>query len=471
MIDITAYGAGPGKSGAENHTAIQQAINDAAEARSTLYIPGGVYDLQGTGLLLQEGDGTPADGLIVQGDGPTSVLRMTGHIANVLRGEGSSRVTCRDFALDVGPSGSYYRGVWLADGSHYAVERLNCTGQVSGGNPSAAVVIGRATDARVVDCFVPDGGGQGIRLNLVTRCRVRGNTLVGVTSKPLIGLALVDCMYAHVTGNHVEGVKCDDDHQLGYGIMLYRNVAASSEGHHVTENTVLGTEGTGIYVQGCPLSIVEGNIADDVVDDQQGSLAMGGVVSTLGPGVVGLNLVRSSSRHGVYARSDETTGDAPMAVVGNAAEDIEEYGVLADVSNGAVVGNAMRDVIGGVRTGAKRKNTAIVGNSVAGRGTAVERGVHLKEASEMAVVGNAIEGVGGPGVTIDLKSRRNLVLGNIAKDCGAQGSQPTTRAGIVSSGGDAAASDNLTVSNAVEGVVEYSGSPGGNEYNHNKDVD
>lgn len=109
----------------------------------------------------------------------------------------------------------------------------------------------------------------------ITRCTCSSTSV-------LCNINLFDISHSLIQGNTCSGAIINDgaNHFGGYGILLYStgNNPFSVHNNKVLGNTVINTQGTGIYLQNCSASVVGGNnisFTGSLQDD--GSLSVGGV--------------------------------------------------------------------------------------------------------------------------------------------------------------------------------------------------
>jgi hypothetical protein len=389
----------------------------AAALAARVRAGGGVVDIpEGRFELSRPVEIPPqAVNIVVRGRGPASLLhaRFPGPVFRATR---ATNIRFEAFRI----SGTFSKGIFVSDSTEVTVR--DC-------------VIEGATD--------PDGGKAGalggVVLSNVARAHIERNVLSGNGSRAFdIGgdivalsggtceeleivanrcmskdvsynIGLFNTRRSRIIGNHVSGARVFGEGLAGgYGIMLYRTPGGTSGENVVGENIVSETEGSGIYLQNAPHSIVAANVVIRAALRQiDTSLQVGGIaVGREGPVSITGNVVERPGSAGISVGGEGST------VVGNVVVAPAGAGIyLRDFQSGTVSGNSVDGGNVGIKNApaAPTRGVLITSNVLRNWTTA---GVQLEAAVDSHVVGNQASSEGA-GIPILIKGcHRVVVTGN-----------------------------------------------------------
>lgn len=276
--------------GASNAARITSALADAARlGGGTLLFPSGVYAI-GAGLAV------PSDRITIAGEGRSTVFDArfaAGSRDFVWTAVARHDLTFRDFVL----RGAHSGGVRIHGSSGCRVVAVDISGatRVNTQGFCAGIYVSDVDDLTIDRCAL-SGNGRGraagaendadICANMgseqIRNSRITNNRCLSTTAHQ--NVAIFDPVDLVVSGNTVSGaiVSQRGAEKQGYGIMLYHTATlprARRGACRVSDNVVNDTEGSGIFIQGIPDTIVAGNAVARAGGAQtDGALAVAGIV-------------------------------------------------------------------------------------------------------------------------------------------------------------------------------------------------
>ena len=368
-VNVLDYGADPTGS-ADSTSAIQAAIATGLD----VYVPDGTFKLTSALTLTTSNQS-------IFGNGAKSYLKQTISDVNTFYGSGLSNVTISNLRVTPAPghasvdnaaitfnasnycvvdnvtvdynSASAFHGIWLVNSSNNRITNnlfLNAPGTngvifTAGG---ADIVFTELSSYNIIDnnqCV--SGNVYGINITTNTNGNTVGN---------------------HITNNTVSNCTA-------YGIILYggdpnKYIGSSVISNNIVKNITGGALtivsppekwfGAGIYLNGVVNSTISNNVVEDTcLQTTASSLPIGAICGTQNANIVTGNVIRNSSKVGIYFSS------------GNAASTFPEpINVSAIVSNNII-------------------------NST------VEDGIKMYNGRRVTVEGNSLYSIGTSGITVD----------------------------------------------------------------------
>jgi parallel beta-helix repeat protein len=353
VLDYGAVGDGV----ADDSAAIQAAITDLTASGGTLFFPNGTYKIESTvtlasnvSLIANTNAALTLDVAEVGLQIPASATNITisgftisGTFSRAISSALSD--TCTNIKI-IGNTISgatlvgagYTSGIFLLGASDCLVKENTLSGNGMGGIADFSADIA---------FYAPNATSTG------SRNRVLDNTCKSTTVKYHITAFNIDnCL---IDGNYCSGAQTSSANNDGYGIVVYDTASYTlpytlTNFNTISNNTVTGTEGTGIYVVSTSNTTVTGNTVSYVATVQNDTtLPVGGIVINGGFSsqntVVG-NTVSSSGKDGIVSSANLTTTISGNTVTASAQHGIHLRGANQSitVTGNTVSGNTERGI-------------------------------------------------------------------------------------------------------------------------------
>ena len=419
VIDVTSFGA-TGNGTTDDTAAILVAVAAIPPTGGVLFFPPGTYKTTMPILVTRSS-------VAVRGVGDASQIDATVAGDGALVFSGGSWVRAQDLRI----IGKFSSGIWLRGCSNASVTGCSISGATDGtGAECSGITISNCSDVWIQrnrldgNGLGPSGSssadiGTGSGSTTNSRITVADNhctsTLVNVN------IGLWNAAFLTVEGKYCSGAVTQSGAagSGGYGIMVYQTHSAVTYGDAVVAgNIVKDVQGTGIYVQGCPRSVISGNLIENsCITETRGSLLVGAIAVTIGSATIAGNEIHGSKQAGIIASGTDIT------VSGNTVISASTGGIVMNGMTNSVVslntlsgcgsGIATSDYINGT-AGNPNDRCSIVGNVIRGSLNG-NPGIALKTASHGSLTGNVVDLASGPGVLLQSCTRMTLT-GNTARE-------------------------------------------------------
>lgn len=307
-------------------------------------------------------------------------LRITGSSARAICAAGAgSDITIRNCTISgatVNNGSTYSAGIYVDDATDILIENNTLSGNGIG-----------ASAARSADIATAFTGSSRVTI-LRNRC---------TSTAAHFNIICFNVSDSKVEKNYCSGAISDASNNSGYGIGLYQTLAP--ERNTVEGNTVVATQGCGIYVEAQPNCLITGNRLIGCATTQNDiSLGVGGIsVAGCDDAMITGNLVRNSGKVGI-----SIDGEAQGLLYG---------GLRNLVAHNNISGSATS----GIRVrGATNHFARIVDNVVTnsgGRGIYVQQSPNgvVVESNTVVTTTNTASGIGLPGSPTNFHIDNNIV--------------------------------------------------------------
>jgi parallel beta-helix repeat protein len=413
-----------------------QALQNALLCNAAVYVPAGTYAVSTAVELVS--------GVVLYGDGATSVLLYANGSMNNLECNGLTNVTIRDLKINVTGSGATttWAGVRIFNSSTYiTVERVEFAGL-----NWAGVWIAASNYCVVRNCYfhnfngttndqtdiiiTDDGSAATANYNIIADNLCFGGGWVGIAFMQFYGGGGAVPLYGIASGNRV-------GQHTAYGILFY-NVTNNVDSWHQAvgnyveniQGTVLtGNSGAGIYCAGAGGCTITGNtIRNCGVSTSSSTLVPAGIAingsANLSPFTISGNFVLNHQHYYGIACVGCPLGGTITGNNVSLQTGAPLYGIYAqDSSNVSIVGNTVNilnsltttDGIFAFSSTQNMTNIVVADNVVIG---CSDRGIRLIQGSNslsnFTVNGNIVTGGGASCIPIGLVSiNTGSVCGNI----------------------------------------------------------
>jgi hypothetical protein len=425
--NVVDYGASPAASGSTNRAAMNSALAAAAGAGGgTVYVPAGVYAMDGTSLVV-------SSKTRLVGEGDASMLDYsavtTTTVAITATGTQSSPVAIASSAvegqadLDVSGSG-FANDDWIKVFSNAVTGANNLKkGEICQIKVAATMTL----NDYLCDSYATADTASVAKLSFVTDVTVRDLKIVG-PSNPAVSMAGI--FLDLVLNASVSGVTCERTHNYGIGTRdsLQIRISDCYFNRNEYETTAYGVmilnASQGVSVANCT-----GWRLRHLVTHGGNTSVYGVARRTVTTGCIATQCVNSGfDAHG---------GGEDISFVGNTAIGSRSDGITFEAASGIIANNVIRDSLApGIYLNTqslKPLNVSVIGNNISGKANSTTRvGIRLRvvdgyELFDNVVIGNNVitDCVIGIQVTNEEAGAvQNLAItGNALRRCGSDSTQ------------------------------------------------
>lgn len=418
-IYVTTQGA-KGDNSNDDSTAINAALTSACGSGGAVYLPAGTYKINSS-LTTTSG----CNNVDIVGAGSKTVIN-----ANAIGGGAIVLNNCTNCSVrNLKIAGTSAEGVFIFTGSQNRLVDLDITGAtLSGSVDTGGVMMQNAVDVWIERVYAHGNGGagaiQGVDFGTYGGSHSNKNITIKNCKATSTAVAenygLYDTSHSLVEGSYASGAITNNGNAAagGYGIMFYKTGSAVEFGQNrVIGNHIEATQGTGIYMQAQPNSVVSGNrINNAAISQTNGSLQVGGIgIGTAAasggtPGVVdgvvvSSNSITSGGQAGISAGGDNNQ------LTGNVIDNTTGPGIiLRDFRRGSVTGNTMENCAGGIYnwlainsgSGDSVDDVVISGNTIRDTTAAsgATNGIYLRGGTRHTITGNTVRSAAGHGIEL-----------------------------------------------------------------------
>lgn len=439
-INVLDYGA-TGNGTTDDTAAIQAAINSLSASGGQVLFPAGTYKVTSTITLSSNialvgnaksvinlnvteiGLSIPVSGTNIT----VSDLSFTGTCARVIS-SAPTGVCTNIKILNNTISGAtlagagYTSGIFLLGASNCLVEGNILTGNGLGANNGFCADIA---------FYAPNSSSVGMRNKILNNTCKSTQVIFN-----FLAFNISNCL---ISGNFISGAKTSTTNNDGYGIVVYDTASYTlpyslTNFNTISNNTVTGTQGTGIYVASCDNTTITGNTVSYVGAVQlDPTLPVGGIVLNglfSSQNTITGNTISSSGKDGIVSSSNTTT-----TISGNTISASGQHGIHLRGLNQSI---------------------SVVGNNIS---ASTNRGIFddLAAKTYITISGNSVYSSGSTGIEINGMTK-SVISGNVSAN--------NSLKGIVSNGNYNSITDNVLFDN-TDGA--FSGSlANGNMFRNNK---